>query len=139
MCADDLVTRRAAINFYRHCPGAAGAELMGKALTNHLHLFENQQVPGARRDLAYELRECIEVQLPRAAVPGLAAVVKSELLAGRGTTGFVLWAGAREPAWLAQNAANLLAKNVASAGRLRRVVAHAPEAIRQEMERSLGG
>ena len=137
LLSGDLAVRRAAINFYRHRPCAPGSEQLGDALTGHLSLFDGQQVAGARRDLAYELRDCLEVQLANSPTPALIDLVKAELLAGRGTTGFVLWTGGHDPDWIADHAATLVAKQVASAGRLRRVIASAPDAVQQKLEQAL--
>lgn len=117
--------RRAAINFFRHCSGGPGSEKLGDALSGHLALFEGVQVPGARRDLAYELRECLAVQLATHPTDSLMELVKGELLSGRGTTGFLLWTGRHDPAWLAEHGATLVSKKVVSEGRLRRVLARA--------------
>lgn len=125
LLSSEVRVRRAAINFFRHCTGGPGSEKLGDALTGHLALFEGEQVPGARRDLAYELRECMEVQLATHPTDALMELVKGELLSGRGTTGFVLWTGRHDPVWLAEHAATLVSKKVVSEGRLRRVIASA--------------
>ena len=132
------MVRRAAVNFYRHAPGAPGAEQLGAALTAHRDLYAGVTAPGTgTRDLADELRECVGVQLADAPRPAIVDAVKAELLTGRGTTAFVVWMGQHEPAWLADHAAQLVQLKVASAGRLQRVIATAPEALKDRMAAAL--
>jgi len=123
LLSPDLRVRRAAINFYRHCSGAPGSEKLGEALTGHLSLFEGERVTGARRDLASELRECIVVQLATHPTDVLEELVKGELLAGRGTTAFLLLTSRLDPAWLVEHGATLVSRQLISEGRLRRLLA----------------
>jgi len=59
------------------------------------------------------------------------------MLAGRGTTGFVVWLGQHESDWLTDHAPQLVRLKVASAGRLQRVVAAAPQSVRDRMAATL--
>jgi len=126
--------RRGAVNFYRHLPGAPGAASLGAAMTSHRGLYEGVTLPEmGPRDLADELRECVGVQLAHAPSPSLVDAVKAELLAGRGTTLFVLWMGQHESDWLTDHAAQLVRLQVASRGRLQRAVAAAPQSTQDRM------
>lgn len=97
---------RAAINLFRLVPGLPGFLRLGPLLATEVARYEG--VPAAMgRDLAYELRECVEHQLRLGHFPELEAGIRVDLLSGKGSPGFLFHLGRTDPGFLRAHAAAL--------------------------------